>query len=268
MAHEAEPLANTLLVDLVGGSFEGPIDEHGAADDILAGNESPEPAVKALGAVVSHGEDFALGDDEVAVDDVVGEIVGPARGDLIVGAGRNGGKVVSIGVEGVLLVAVIGGHTGVGLILSDSVEVDDAVAKTDMVAGNADGALDEEEVGFTGFEEDDDVAAADVAIEGEGGPFGGWGKGDAVDKDVIADEKRLHHRGRGDLEVLEDEGHDKESDGEDGADRREGFEWGLGAVLLLGGFQIVRFSGYGVGQDGSPVTQLLVYRRWGEGWRI
>ena len=63
------------------------------------------------------------------------------------GAGRDGGEVVAVGVEVVLWVAVVGGHPGLRLVLGDSVEVDDAVAEVDAVAGDADGALDEEEVG-------------------------------------------------------------------------------------------------------------------------
>ena len=93
----------------------------------------------------------------------------------------------------------------------------------------------------------------------EGGPVGGRGEGDAVDQDVVADEQGLVHGGGGDLEVLEDEGHDEEADGEDGADGGERLERGLGAVLL-GGFDLVRFGCHGVGQDGSPVIQLVVYR--------
>ena len=135
-------------------------------------------------------------------------------------------------------IVVGGGHAGVGFVLRDAVEVDDSVAEVDVVAGNADGAFDEEEVGLAGFEEDDDVAATDVAIEDEGRPFCGRREGDAIHQDVVADEQRLDHRRGGDFEVLEDEGHDEETDGEDGADGGEGFEWGLGLVLLLGRFQI------------------------------
>src|SRR5271170_5982755 len=216
VGHEADALADALLVDLVGGGFKGPVDEHGTAHDVLARDEAPETAVEAFGAVVAHGEDLAGWDDQVAVYDVGGKLVGPACGDLIVGTGGDGGKVVAIGVEGVLGIVVGGGHAGVGLVLCDTVDVDDAVAEMNAVAGNADGAFDEEEVRLAGFEEDDDVAAADVAIEGEGCPFCGRGEGDAIHQDVVADEQRLHHGGGGNLEVLEDEGHDKETDGEDG----------------------------------------------------
>ena len=148
---------------------------------------------------------------------------------------------------------------GLRLVLRDAVEVDDTVAEVDAIAGDADGALDEEEIGLAGFEEDDDVAALDVAIEGEWGPFGGRGEGDAVDEDVVADEQGLHHGGRGDLEVLEDEGHHKETDGEDGADGGERFQRSFG-LFLLGDFGIGGFGCDGIGQDSSPQVQLSVYR--------
>ena len=104
--HEADALADALFVDLVGWGLEGPVDEEGATDDVLAGNEAPEAAVEALGAVVAHGEDLAGRDDEIAVLDVAGEFIGPACGDAGVLVWRDGGKVVSVGVEGVLRVAV------------------------------------------------------------------------------------------------------------------------------------------------------------------
>ena len=173
MSHETEALADALLVDLLGGSFKGPVDEHGTAYDVFARNKAPETTVEAFGAVVAHGEDFSGRDDEVAILNVVGEFVGPAGCDLVVWTGRDGGKVVAVGVEGVLRVVVGDGHSGVGLVLRDTVEIDDAVAEADVVARNADGALDEEEVRLAGFEEDDDVAAMDVAVEGEGRPLAG-----------------------------------------------------------------------------------------------
>ena len=73
VAHEADALADALLVDLVGGGFKGPVDEHGAAYDVFSGDEAPETAVEAFGTVVAHGEDLAGRHDEVAVDDVGGE---------------------------------------------------------------------------------------------------------------------------------------------------------------------------------------------------
>ena len=259
VAHEAETIAYALLVDLVGGGLERPVDEEGAAYDVLAWDEAPVAAIKAFGAVVAHGEDFAGGDDEVAVLDVAGEFVGPAGGDVAVVVGGDGGKVVAVGIEGVLGIVVVDGHAGVWLVLRDAVEVDDAVAEMDSVAGDADGALDEEEIRLAGLEEDDDVAALDVAIEGEGRPLGGRGEGDAVDEDVVADEEGVDHRGRGDLEVLEDEGHDEETDGEDGADGGEGLKWSFG-LFLLGDVGGGGFGCDGFGQDSSPQIHLSVYR--------
>ena len=90
----------------------------------------------------------------------------------VVGIGRDAGEVVAVEIEGVLGVAVVDGHGGVRLILGDAVEVYDAVAQMDAVAGEADAALDQIEVGGlgVGLEEDNDVAAADVAMVDEGSP--------------------------------------------------------------------------------------------------
>jgi hypothetical protein len=259
VAHEAEAIADALLVDLVGGGLEGPVDEEGAAYDVLARDEAPVAAVETFGAVVAHGEDFAGRDGEITVLNVAREFVTPAGGDVAVVVGRNGWEVVAVRIEGVLGIVVVDGHACVGLVLCDTVEVDDAVAEVDAVAGNADGAFDEEEIRLAGLEEDDDVAALDVAIEGEGRPFRGRGEGDAVDEDVVADEESLDHAGRGDLEVLEDEGHDEETDGEDGADGGEGLEWSFG-LFLLGDVGGGGFGCDGFGQDSSPQIHLSVYR--------
>ena len=51
--------------------------------------------------------------------------------------------------------------------------------------------------GLAGLEEDDDVAAVDVAVEGEGHPLGRRSEGDAVDEDVVADEQGLLHGAEG-----------------------------------------------------------------------
>jgi hypothetical protein len=259
VGHEAQALADALLVYLVGGGLERPVDEEGPAYDVFAWDEAPVAAVEAFGAVVAHGEDLAGRDDEVAVLDMAGELISPAGGDVAVGVGGDSRKVVAVGIEGVLGVVVGRGHAGVRLVLGDSVEVDDAVAEMDVIAGDADGALDEEEVRLAGLEKDDDVAAPDVAIEGEGGPFCGRGQGDTVYEDVVADEQGLHHGGRGDLEVLEDKGHHEETDGKDGADGGEGLKRSFGLLLLcdVGGGG---FGCDGFGQDSSPQMQLSVYR--------
>lgn len=236
VTHEADALADALLVDLVGGGLEGPVDEHGAAYDIFAWDEAPEPAVEAFGAVVAEGEDLAGGNNQVVSLDMARQINGPAGGDVLVGAGGDGGEVVPVRDVGMHGVAVVDRLAGLRLVLGDAVEVDDAVAEVDSIAGDGDGALDQKEVRVAGLQKDDDVSAADVAVVDEGSPPGGWGEGDAIDQDVVADEKRFDHRGGGDLEVLEDEGHDEEADGEDAADGGQGFERGLGVLGLLFGY--------------------------------
>ena len=84
-----------------------------------------------------------------------------------------------------------------------------------------------------GLEEDDDVAAADVAVVDEGRPVRWRRERDAIDQDVVADQQRLLHGGGGDLKVLKDEGHDEETEGEDKAYGGERLKRGL-AVLHLG----------------------------------
>src|SRR5208283_4559516 len=80
VAYEGEAVGERGLVHLVGGGLEGPVDEHGTADDVRARDEAPVAAVERLGAVVAHGEDGSGRDDEVAIDDVVGQVEGPEGG--------------------------------------------------------------------------------------------------------------------------------------------------------------------------------------------
>ncbi len=167
--------------------------------------------------------------DEIAVLDVIGEIEGPFSGHVTERRRRDGGKVVAV-------VVGLGGYLRVGLILGDAVEVDGSVDEVDVIAGNADHALDQVEVLAVGFErgleEDDDVAAAHIAVMNERRPVRGRRERDAIDHDVIADEQRLLHRGRRDGEILEDEGEGEEPEHEDAADGSEGFQWRFFTVLM------------------------------------
>jgi hypothetical protein len=247
VADEGDAVAHGGLVGLLGGGVEGPVDEHRAAHDVFLRDEAPVAAVEAFGAVVAHGEDVAGRNDEVVALDVRGEVLTPELGELGVGAGRDGGEVVAVGIVGVVEVAVFGGHAGVGFGLGDSVEVNDAVAEVDVIAGEADGTLDEDEVRGFGVRlvKDDDVTVLDGAVVDEGCPFGGRREGGAVDNDVVADEEGLLHGGGGDFEVLEDEPHDEEADDEDGADGGEGLERGLGGLGCKGLAGLGVFNGDG-----------------------
>src|SRR5260370_23021 len=228
--HEGDALSYALLVDLIRGRLERPVDEHGAADDVLAGNEAPVTAVEALRAVVAHGKDLAGGDDQILALDVARQLVLPACGHAVIGAGRDAGEVVAIGAVGMLWVVVVDGLAGLRLVLGNAVQVDDSVPQVDTVARDCDGALHQEEVRLTGLEEDDDISAADIPVVGEGSPLRRWGQGDAIHQNVVADEQRLDHRGGGNLEVLEDERHHKQADGQHAADGGKRLQWSLGLL--------------------------------------
>ena len=55
--------------------LEGPVDKHGPADMFSAGR-IPSSVRRGRGPVVAHGEDVAGWDDQVAIDNVVGQIDG------------------------------------------------------------------------------------------------------------------------------------------------------------------------------------------------
>ena len=261
MPHEGDPVAQAGLVDLIGGSLEGPVDEHGPADDILTRDKSPEPTVERLGAIVAHREDSARRDNQIAIVDMTGQIHGPQRGVVVAGglldAGQVRGEIVAVRGIGIFGVAIVSGHRGVGLVLGDSVQVHDAVLKVDAVAREPDAALHQVEVGGFGvrLQKDDDIAAARLAVADEGRPLRGGRERDAVDQHVVADQQRLLHRRRRDLEVLENKGHDEEADRQDGADRGERLECSL-VVLVFGRGSGGR--GFFVGGGGCCVRQIGV----------
>ena len=133
-----------LLIHLSGGGLERPVVEQGPAKDVFARHEAPVAAIEGVGAVVPHGKDLAGRHDKIAIDDVVGQVFGP---DFQVGWRAVGGKVVASRLVGVLRIFVVLHGPGVGLVLGDAVEVDDAVREVEVVAGNGDDALDEDQVG-------------------------------------------------------------------------------------------------------------------------
>ena len=65
VGNEAEPIGDRSHLVLIGWRDEGPVDEHGTADDISLGNKSPEAAIVADVAIVSHGEVAVGGDNDV-----------------------------------------------------------------------------------------------------------------------------------------------------------------------------------------------------------
>jgi len=195
MAHEGEAVANALFIDLIGWGLEGPIDKHGAADDVFPGNEAPIASIEAFSAVISHRKYFAGRNDKIAVLDVIGKLKCPGRRYIIHRARWDCREVIAIWIIGVLRIAIEGGFARFRLVLGYPVEIHDSVAEMDMVAGDTDGALHQEEVRglWIGLVKDDDVASADVAVVNKGCPIGGRGEGAPVDKDMVADQKRLGH---------------------------------------------------------------------------
>jgi hypothetical protein len=116
---------------------------------------------------------------------------------------------------------------GLQLVLTLAIEVDIALVQMQMVTWNPDHPLDQEHIGITGLQEDDDVAAMHGAITHKGRPVRRRRQIHAVDQDMVADEQSLLHRAGGDDEVLKDEGEDEEAYHDDGAVRCQGLERGL-----------------------------------------
>src|ERR1700730_2509034 len=134
--------------------LEGEVDEHGFADDGFARNEAPVAAVFAVVAVVAHDEVVADGDDEFAVVDERAHADPPAGVDLGIGALEAREVVAEV-------VGRAGAIDGVGLGESAAVDEDAAAMEAEVIAGQADDALDEMQGGIYGVVEDDDVAAMD-----------------------------------------------------------------------------------------------------------
>ena len=70
-----------------------------------------------------------------------GEVKGPLGGDVGSAGGWDGREVVAVGV-----VVGVGRLGCVGFVLGDSVEIDDAAAKVDAVAGDSDDSFNEDGV--------------------------------------------------------------------------------------------------------------------------
>jgi len=228
------------LLDPTIRGLEGPVVEERAAYDVFARDEAPEAGVGGVVAVVTHHEVLAGRDDEIAVDDVRVDFGGPLLGFVVAGLGDYGvgGKLVfewqigGIGAGGV----AVGFREG----LWDAVDVDHAIVEMDVVAGDADEALDEGLIlrlvvaghGVSDWlEEDYDVAAPGLTVANEREPVMAGREGEAIDEEVIADEEGVLHGAGGDDEVLADEIEDEETDYEDPRVAGNGFEEGFSGFV-------------------------------------
>ncbi len=206
--------------------LQGEVDEQRFADDGFAGDEAPVAAVFAVVAVVAEDEVVAGGDDELVVFDEGAHADPPVGVDLGVGALEAGEVVAEV-------VGRAGAVDGVGLGEGVAVDVDDAVVEAEVVAGEADDALDEVEGGVDGVVKDDDVAAMD----GRGGKesasaVGGCGL--LVDEQEVADEEGGLHGFGGDAEGLHAEGDDEDRNHDEIEERlQSGEDAGLFVVRVM-----------------------------------
>src|SRR5215472_7188753 len=134
VGHEAEPLAHRLLVDLVSGRLKRPVDKHRPAYDVLARHKAPEPAVETFRSVVTHREDLTRWNHEVAVSEVIWHLILPASSYSVHRVRRDSRKIVAVGVVLVLRIAIGDRLSCVRLILSNAVQVHDAVFQMQMIA--------------------------------------------------------------------------------------------------------------------------------------
>ena len=176
----------------------GKIDNPGFSFDVIHGQEAPVAAVHTIIPVIAHDKTMAGGDDNRA------EVI-PYRVIIAVipVLGINLGVVVD-------LVAFINGLTVDGHLF---------VFYLDLLAFQGDHPLDKILGKLVWVFENNDVVALDVTawknrfLEGELGV----GVDELVDKEEITDEKGRLHGSRGNLESLDNKGHDKKDE-----DRRLG----------------------------------------------
>src|ERR1700677_359179 len=224
---ELELVAHPFLLILVVGFDKRPVNEERAADDVSPRDKAPIAPVEADGAVIAHGEVTAGGNHEVLPLDVIGKVEGPGRRYVPALRWGDRRKIIAIGK----IVAVVR-HGRLGFLLRFSIQEDDAVAQVDPIARNADDPLHQVQARFSRLEKDDDVAAANITIVDKRSPLGLWRQGDTVHQHMVANQQSLFHGGRGNLEVLKDEGQGKESNDQHRTDGSKCFQRRLFRCLL------------------------------------
>src|SRR5579864_114209 len=143
------------LADMAGlpdavGCVDGHKDEPGRGDDVLARHKTPVSAVIRITTIVAHDEIIVGRHDEFAIDHVPVEIRGPFGRESLEKAVAGGRKVLDGAAHGVWIAK------DVRLVQTLPVDVDDAFANVDGVAGDADDALDQIlRVSERRFEDDD-----------------------------------------------------------------------------------------------------------------
>src|SRR5580658_3808471 len=213
--HPAELVAHAdLSIDWLRRD-ERPVVEKRPAHDILARHKSPESRVEAVVPIVAHHEVHSGRDNEIAIDDMVGKVDRPGFWCTVAGIARCGNRRNGWKLVPEVFVIVCCGRLGVRLILSHSIDEDDAVAQMNTIAGNAYQPLYKKRV-FASchrhrLQENNNIVSLWLAVVGQRHPLVGRRESDAIDEEMVTDEERLLHRSRGNDEVLCEKGENEKS---------------------------------------------------------
>src|SRR5215469_17200712 len=154
---EAQTLAEFLLQVLIPWSFKRPVDEHRPSDQVLAGYESPVPAVITDIAVVAHGEIAVRGDHDVIALNVLLQRSFPFRKQVVEIRGSNCREIVAVGVKEDRAAV-----NDIRFVEFFPVAEHHPIAQVNVVPGNADDALDHVQTLLRGRQKHHDVLAANI----------------------------------------------------------------------------------------------------------
>src|ERR1700733_7733056 len=187
---------------IVRAGFHRPVDNYGPAHDCVAANESPVAAVPTMVAIVSHREIIIRGNDKLALSDVVIYVGGPFGAyHWIVNLASDRRKIVAKWIVAARIV------DSVRLNEHRAIHVNFLISNPNPIARHTDDALHVVLMVIIGKLENDHVAAADFAVGQKMlVPGAVSAKNKFVNQEIIADKKSAFHRGRRNLECLDDKG--------------------------------------------------------------
>src|ERR1700721_3252338 len=190
--HAITPVGLSILV--IWG-FKRPIDEHGPADNIFLGNESPVAAIEADAPMVTHGKVVVRRNDNIVALNVGPQIHHPVGIDIGIIHGRDRREIVPVRIVDVAVVVYV------GLVQGLTVAIYHAVPQMDAVARQADDSLHHVKSGLGRREKHHDIAEMHVTIRKQWtDPGTARGELDAVHENVVADQQRVFHGTWGNVE--------------------------------------------------------------------